>query len=131
MSYNAQVTDARPLFLLLLAVFGVVAVTKQQRRPVVVVNQLPAHGMAVSDEDLKIVSWDLWMTFAPKAIQLSREEVGDDPHAIAENVFRRLFPDRVWPPPEDSPLEEKWDEIVRAIGKAIGKPVRPRLEVMA
>lgn len=136
--YDVVVSRIHPTAVLAVVVVGVVlmymAMRHSHRRGVtqVRVGELPAttHGMEVEGNDLHLRDWNAWMKDASGAIETSMKEVGTDPVGLATNVFRRLFPDRPWPPPQGSEFSDKWELIVRAIATAVKRPLPASLEVV-
>lgn len=107
-----------------------VATQRARRHVTVATRSLPPHGMDIVDGRLEIRDWNKWMRDASIAVSVSMEEIGTEPVALATNVFRRLFPERPWPPPESSELEAQWNAVVRAIASALKRPMPARLEVV-
>lgn len=128
-----------PTAVLAVVVVGIVimwmAMRHSARRSVVTARNvaLPTtttHGMELEGEDLHLKDWNTWMRDASKAVEVSMKEIGTEPVALATNVFRRLFPDRPWPPPPGSEFSDKWEMIVRAIAVAVKRPLPANLEVI-
>ena len=85
----------------------------------------------VDEEDIYLDDWNQWMDQSPGAIAAALQESPADPEIIAANIFRRIFPNRPWPPEEGTVLAEKWDRFVQVIGHEIGIPVRSTFHVVS
>lgn len=91
-----------------------------------------AHGLELSDDGLSMLDWNAWMKGAvPDMLRASLQESGRDPQETVTNLFRRLFPTKPWPPPEDSDLREIWTRMIASTGRILERPFKPHLEIVS
>lgn len=69
------------------------------------------HGLAIVDKKIVLIDWQAWMKWAPKAVADARLDGAETGEQIASSLFRRLFPDRQWPPLASDPIVETWRKI--------------------
>lgn len=89
------------------------------------------YGISIGADALELVDWSGWMEHAPEMIRATLDEGSRDPHEIVANMFRRLFPQHPWPPPENSPLHSTWNDMVAAVGRSLELPFKPHLEIVS
>jgi hypothetical protein len=96
-----------PLALLLLFLSG----TKKTRPS--------THGLVLSDDDLEVVDWNLWMAWSPQAVREALDDGAENGQQIAAHMMRRIFPARQWPPGADDKLAARWRALVRGIDRTL------------
>lgn len=93
--------------------------------------QTKAHGLSLAGEKLELMDWNAWMETAPTLLRATLSEGTRDPEQLVANLFRRLFPESAWPPPEDSPLLGTWNKMVATVGRSLERPFKPHLEIVS
>lgn len=89
------------------------------------------NGVEIQDGQLVLEDWNVWMEAAAKYLRVTLEEGSRDPNEICTNLFRRMFPQHAWPPPPDSVMAARWQQMVAAIGRTIERPFKPHFEIVS
>ena len=76
-------------------------------------------GLVLTEDDLEVVDWNLWMAWSPKAVREALDDGATNGQQIATHMMRRVFPNRPWPPSADDPLAERWRTLVRGIDRTL------------
>jgi hypothetical protein len=116
-----------------LVVVAVVATRRKRRRHLRMASSAAATdnpGLAITVDDVDLLSWDRWMAKSPQAIKAAMAE-SDKPEEIVTNVFRRLYPNVAWPPPEGTGLWMRWQAIVAAVGRTLDRPFKTHMHVVS
>ncbi len=87
-------------------------------------NAMPAHGLSIEDDHLRIVDWSSWIYFAQSEVNRAVAEGAATPEHVMARVFYKAFPAQQWPPEEDSPLAERYRQIEAIAGAHLGADLR-------
>ncbi len=77
------------------------------------------HGIDIVDDQIILEDWNAWMEWAPVAVEDARRDGAETGEEIASSMFRRIFPERAWPPAADDPIVDTWRLIVFDIQKMV------------
>jgi hypothetical protein len=94
-------------------------------------NDLTTHGIRLVDGDLELVDWNALMQQVPELVRVTLAEGHRDPSDILTNLFRRLFPERSWPPSPEDPVHRKWSAMVASVGRTLERPFKPHFEIVS
>jgi hypothetical protein len=90
-------------------------------------------GLALHRNGIEIVSWDLWMGYAPGRFVAAIQRGLGSPEEILGFVFQEIWPALRWPPAEGSPYREAWDRLVVRVDQSLPRVAtdgRPRLRII-
>lgn len=83
-----------------------------------------SNGLSIKNERLQIYDWNLWIKFAAHETQRAVNEGATKSDHVTARLFYACFPDRVWPPPQESPMLPVYQEVVATIERNIDKYLR-------
>lgn len=92
-----------------------------------------ACGLELRRDGIEIVSWDLWIGYAPDRFVAAISNGLGSPEEILGFVFQEIWPALRWPPAEGSPYREAWDRLVVRVDQSLPRVAadgRPRLRIL-